>query len=53
MWKNDVFAEGASRAMKKYNRELAEALGVPNPTGGNPSDGKIELLHIVRIRYPR
>ena len=43
-------AEGASKAMNKYNTDLAKVLGVSVPQIGTPSENKYELLKIVEHR---
>ena len=43
-----VRTEASSKSVKKYNRELANSLGVDVPPG-SPTEAKEELLEIVRV----
>ena len=43
-----IRTEASSKSVKKYNRELANALGVDVPQG-SPTEVKGELLAIARV----
>ena len=43
-----IKTEASSKSVKKYNRELANALGVGVPKG-SPSEAREELLEIARV----